>query len=65
MKEPESGRYLAWLLRYGFTNSRETDTRFIFTCVKVEQHRSIFGTQHQSRNRTITPAFLDIVYFIT
>ncbi len=43
----------------------ETDTRFIFTCVNVDQHRSIFGTQHQSRNRTITPAFLDIVYLIT
>ena len=43
----------------------KTDTRFIFTCVNVEQHRSIFGTQHQSRNRTITPAILDIVYLIT
>ena len=43
----------------------ETDTRFIFTCVNLEQHQSIFGTRYQSCDRIITPAFLDIVYLIT
>jgi hypothetical protein len=28
-------------------------------------HQPVFETQHPSRNRTITPAFLDIVYLIT
>lgn len=65
MKEPESGRYSAWLLRYGFTNSRGNGSRFIFTCVNLEQHQSIFGTRYQSCDRIITPAFLDIVYLIT
>ena len=45
--------------------ARETDTRFIFTCVNLEQHQAIFGTRYQPCDRIITSAFLDIAYLIT
>jgi hypothetical protein len=63
-KEPEPDGYSASLLRMSAMGNIRSRPYHRHLCT-LGMYEPSFRTQHQSRNRTIVPAFLDIVYLIT
>jgi hypothetical protein len=63
-KEPESERILSVTVADECHGQYEKRTFHRHLCT-LGVYEPSFGTQHQPRNRTIAPAFLDIVYLIT